>query len=94
LTAKNNALLRAFADPDLLRRLLGLPDRLWREALQQAPSQRQLAKAQAALAPLRIANLSARVRQGAVSEFFRPVPGYARLCRTREANLALGTRED
>jgi integrase len=66
LTDKNNALLRAFADPDLLRRLLGLPDRLWREALAMAPSQRQLAKAQAALAisiltyaPLRVANLSA-----------------------------------
>ena len=66
LTDKNNALLRTFADPDLLRRLISLPDRLWREALAMAPSQRQLAKAQAALAiailtyaPLRIANLSA-----------------------------------
>src|SRR5829696_7569012 len=66
LTDKNNAMLRAFTDPELLGRLIRLPDRLWREALQQAPSQRQLAKAQAALAiailtyaPLRIANLSA-----------------------------------
>src|SRR5215207_5426955 len=46
LTDKNNALLRVFGDPDLLRRLLGLPDQLWRDALQHAPSQRQLAKAQ------------------------------------------------
>lgn len=66
LTDKNNALLRGFGDPELLRRLLALPDRLWREALAMAPSQRRLAKAQAALAiailtyaPLRIANLSA-----------------------------------
>jgi integrase len=66
LTDKNNALLRAFNDPELLGRLLALPDRVWREALEQAPSERQLAKAQAALAiailtyaPLRIANLSA-----------------------------------
>ena len=66
LTDKNTALLRTFEDPDLLRRLLALPDRLWREALAMAPSQRQLAKAQAALAiailtyaPLRVANLSA-----------------------------------
>jgi integrase len=66
LTDKNSALLRAFGDPDLLQRLLALPDRLWREALAMDASQRQLAKAQAALAiailtyaPLRVANLSA-----------------------------------
>jgi hypothetical protein len=64
LTDKNTTLLRTFEDPDLLRRLLALPDRLWRDALAMAPSQRQLAKAQSALAiailtyaPLRIANL-------------------------------------
>jgi integrase len=66
LTDKNTALLRTFEDPDLLQRLIALPDRLWREALAMAPSERRLAKAHAALgialltyAPLRIANLSA-----------------------------------
>ncbi len=66
LTDKNTSLLRAFADPNLLGRLVALPDQLWQEALRQPPSSRQFAKAQAALAiailtyaPLRIANLSA-----------------------------------
>lgn len=67
LTAKNEDLLRRFDDPRLLRDLIGLPDRLWREARRLPPgSGRAFLLFQNALAidilihaPLRMENLSA-----------------------------------
>jgi integrase len=67
LTAKNEDLLRRFDDPRLVRALIGLPDRLWREARRQpAGSGRAFLLFQDALAidillhaPLRMENLSA-----------------------------------
>src|SRR5262245_48974991 len=67
LTAKNENLLRRFDDPRLLRGLIGLPDRLWREA-RRLPlgSRRGFLLFQDALAidilihaPLRMENLAA-----------------------------------
>lgn len=66
LTDKNKRALRQFDDPDVLRRLYSLPDRLWMEARREKrPNFRTLAKAQAALAiailsymPLRPQNLA------------------------------------
>jgi integrase len=50
LTPKNKATLRQFNDPQALRRLQRLPERLWKEVRkEQKPSFRTLAKAQAAL---------------------------------------------
>lgn len=65
LTAKNKAALRQFDDPENLRRLLGLPGRLWAEVKRdRKPNFRTLVKAQAALAigilsymPIRAQNL-------------------------------------
>jgi hypothetical protein len=67
LTDKNKRFLRQFDDPAVLRRLYGLPDRLWAEVRRDShPNFRTLAKAQAALAiailsymPLRLQNLTA-----------------------------------
>jgi hypothetical protein len=53
LTTKNKRFLRQFDDPETLRRLRALPERLWKEVKKetgQRPSFRTLAKAQAALA--------------------------------------------
>jgi len=66
LTEKNKRLLRHFDDPEVLRRLYRLPDRLWREVRRDAhPNFRTLAKAQAALGiaipsymPVRLENLT------------------------------------
>jgi integrase len=66
LTAKNENLLRRFDDPRLLRDLIALPDRLWREASRKPPgSARAFLLFQNALAidvlihgPLRMHNLS------------------------------------
>jgi integrase len=66
LTTKNENLLRRFDDPRLLRGLIELPDRLWREASRQPPgSRRAFLLFQNALAidllihaPLRMHNLS------------------------------------
>lgn len=65
LTEKNKAVLREFGDPDLLRRLLALPDQLWAKAEGRVFSFRVLAAYEASLAiailtfaPLRIANLA------------------------------------
>jgi integrase len=66
LTDKNKRALRQFDDPDVLRRLYSLPERLWIEARREKrPNFRTLAKAQAALAiailsymPLRPQNLA------------------------------------
>lgn len=65
LTNKNNTAMRQFDDPAVVRRLLDLPDELWREVKRDAkPNFRTLARAQAALAiailtymPLRSDNL-------------------------------------
>lgn len=67
LTVKNESLLRLFDDPRLLRALVELPDRLWREARRQpVGSRRAFLLAQTALAidillhaPLRMENLAA-----------------------------------
>jgi integrase len=67
LTDKNKRFLRQFDDPEVLRRLFGLPARLWTEVKgDPRPNFRTLAKAQAALAvavlsymPLRLQNLVA-----------------------------------
>jgi integrase len=67
LTDKNKRFLRQFDDPNILRRLYRLPDRLWAEVRRDhRPNFRTLAKAQAALAiailsymPLRLQNLTA-----------------------------------
>jgi integrase len=66
LTDKNKRFLRQFDDPEALRRLFNLPDRLWAEVKRESkPNFRTLAKAQVALAvailsymPLRLQNLS------------------------------------
>ena len=66
LTDKNKRFLRQFDDPNALRRLVQLPERLWAEVRRDSrPSFRTLAKAQAALAiailtymPVRLQNLS------------------------------------
>ena len=65
LTKKNDKATRQFDDPAVVRRLLDLPDELWREVKGEAkPNFRTLARAQAALAiaivtfiPLRSDNL-------------------------------------
>ena len=50
LTPKNKATLRQFDDPEALRRLIWLPEQLWKEVKgDKNPSFRTLAKAQAAL---------------------------------------------
>jgi len=67
LTDKNKRFLRQFDDPEVLRRLYRLPDRLWTEVRRDShPNFRTLAKAQAALGiailsyiPLRPQNLTA-----------------------------------
>jgi integrase len=67
LTDKNKALLRKFDDPDLLHRLVGLPDKLWHRARRDlAKSRRPFVDLQSALAidilihvPLRMENLAA-----------------------------------
>jgi integrase len=67
LTDKNKRFLRQFDDPAVLRRLYGLPNRLWAEVRRHPhPNFRTLAKAQTALAiailsymPLRLQNLTA-----------------------------------
>jgi integrase len=67
LTDKNKRFLRQFDEPATLRRLVGLPDRLWAEVKRDSnPNFRTLAKAQTALAiailiymPLRLQNLAA-----------------------------------
>jgi integrase len=67
LTAKNENLLRRFDDPHLLRSLIELPDRLWRQASREPPgSGRAFLLFQNAIAidlllhaPLRMENLSA-----------------------------------
>jgi integrase len=67
LTEKNKALLRKFDDPQLVTTLLGLPDRLWRNARRNlAVSKRWFIDLETALAidillhvPLRIENLAA-----------------------------------
>ena len=66
LTNKNKRFLRQFDDPQALRRLANLPERLWAEVRKDSnPSYRTLAKAQAAIAiatliymPLRLQNLT------------------------------------
>jgi integrase len=66
LTNKNKRFLRQFDDPQALRRLVQLPEKLWAEVKRDCkPSFRTLAKAQAALAiailtymPLRLQNLA------------------------------------
>jgi integrase len=65
LTEKNKAILREFADPLLIKRLLTLPEELWAKAERRQFSFRALAEYEAALAiniltfaPLRIANLA------------------------------------
>ena len=66
LTDKNKRFLRQFDDPDALRRLVGLPDKLWAEVKRDSrPSFRTLAKAHVAIAiailtylPVRVQNLS------------------------------------
>ena len=66
LTNKNKRFLRQFDDPDALRRLVGLPDKLWAEVKRDSrPSFRTLAKAHVAIAiailtylPVRLQNLS------------------------------------
>jgi integrase len=66
LTDKNKRFLRQFDDPDALRRLVGLPDKLWAEVKRDSrPSFRTLAKAHVAIAiailtylPVRLQNLS------------------------------------
>jgi hypothetical protein len=51
LTSKNKARLRQFDDPENLRRLIELPDRLWAEVKRdKKPNFRTVLKAQAALA--------------------------------------------
>jgi integrase len=50
LTQKNTALLARFDDPEVLRRLIALPKQLIEEAEREPPSERSLAKAQAAVA--------------------------------------------
>ncbi len=67
MTPKNKALLRQFDDPEVLRRLVALPGRLFAEAKKDSTRSRStLAKLQAALAiaiglaiPLRLSNLAA-----------------------------------
>ena len=67
LTGKNKQFLRQFDDPEVTRRLLALPDRLWVEAKRdRQPGFRKLARAQAAIAvamlpriPIRAQNLTA-----------------------------------
>lgn len=67
LTRKNKHFLRQFDDPKALMRLVGLPERLWKELRRDSrPNFRTLAKAQAALAiailtymPVRVQNLAA-----------------------------------
>ena len=67
LTRKNKRFLRQFDDPKALMRLVGLPERLWKEVRRDSrPNFRTLAKAQAALAiatltymPVRVQNLAA-----------------------------------
>ena len=66
LTDKNKRFLRQFDDPETLRRLVQLPDKLWAEVKRDSrPSFRTLAKAHVALAiailtymPLRVQNLA------------------------------------
>jgi integrase len=66
LTAKNKRFLRQFDDPNALRRLVQLPDKLWAEVKRDnQPNFRTLAKAQVAIAiailtymPLRLQNLT------------------------------------
>jgi hypothetical protein len=66
LTNKNKRFLRQFDDPQALRRLVQLPEKLWAEVKRDGkPSFRTLAKAQAALGiailtymPLRLENLA------------------------------------
>jgi integrase len=66
LTGKNKRFLRQFDDPDALRRLVQLPEKLWAEVKRDStPSFRTLAKAHTALAiailtyiPLRLQNLA------------------------------------
>jgi integrase len=66
LTNKNKRFLRQFDDPESLRRLVELPERLWREVKRDnKPSFRTLAKAHAALGiailtymPVRLQNLA------------------------------------
>ena len=66
LTNKNKRFLRQFDDPDALRRLVQLPEKLWAEVKRDSkPSFRTLAKAHAALAiailtymPVRLQNLA------------------------------------
>jgi integrase len=65
MTDKNKHFLRQFEDPNVLRRLALLPEKLWAEVKRErSPTYRTLAKAQAALAigielymPIRIQNL-------------------------------------
>jgi integrase len=65
LTDKNKRFLRQFDDPNALRRLVKLPEKLWAEVKRErSPTYRTLAKAQAALAigiliymPIRLQNL-------------------------------------
>ena len=66
LTTKNKRFLRQFDDPDALRRLVQLPDKLWAEVKRDSkPSFRTLAKAHVAIAiailtylPVRLQNLA------------------------------------
>src|SRR5258708_36143035 len=66
MTEKNKNLLRQFDDPAILKRLLALPERMWRAAMSEPkPTFRTLSIAQAAIAiailtymPIRLQNLT------------------------------------